>query len=94
MAYGIAINTMFGFKNVTAQQIPKFVETVNISASAGRSGSFTAPSGVTDANAILYTEFSIVQLSISGSTISWNYVFPASFYPNTQDFTIQVAKTG
>jgi hypothetical protein len=91
MAYGIAINTIFGFKEVTNQKVPRLISSVSISASAGRSGSFTAPGGVTSSTGFAFTSFSPIVVSFSGSTVSWQY---ASSIFSSQDFTIEVVKTG
>lgn len=73
MAYGIAINTIFGFKAVTNQRVPKFVSSVSILSTDGRSGSFTAPSGVTSSTGFAFSTEPSVVVSFSGSTVFWEY---------------------
>ena len=90
MAYGIAINTIFGFKEVTNQKIPKLVDVVTILAADGRSGSFTAPGGVTSSTGLAFTIAPFIILSFSGSTVSWSYA--ASFFSSV-DFTINIVRT-
>lgn len=91
MSYGIAINTIFGFKEVTNQKIPKLVGVVNILATDGRSGSFTAPGGVTSSTGFAFTIHPVIIISFSGSTVSWSYA-SNDFFNNT-NFSINIVRT-
>lgn len=73
MSYGIAINTIFGFKEVTDQKIPKLVDEVLIDNSIAPSGSFTAPGGVTSSNGFAFTLNPSVFVTMSGSTVNWEF---------------------
>jgi len=90
MAYGIAINTIFGLKNITSERVPRFVADVLIPGSAGGSGSFTAPGGTTSSNGFAFSRLnSTVIVSISGSTVSWAYALtPTQF----NDFNITIVR--
>jgi hypothetical protein len=91
MAYGIAINTIFGFKEVTNQKIPKYTDEVLIDNSAASSGSFTAPGGVTSSNGFAFTTNASVIVSMSGSTVSWAYG-SGLYNPSLPDWTIVIVK--
>ena len=87
MAYGIAINTIFGFKEVTDQKIPKIAGEVLIdNSAAGPSGSFTAPGGVTSSTGFAYTLNPSVFVSMSGTTVNWQ--FASGTDQNGQPFTL------
>jgi len=101
MAYGIEINTIFGFKEVTSQKIPKFVSEVLIeNSAAGPSGSFTAPNGVTSSTGFAFTLNPSVTVTISGSTVIWQFASGTtpdgaafSFYnPSSADWSIVVVR--
>lgn len=89
MSYGIAINTMFGFQEVTSQKIPHLVEVFEVASTDGRSGSFTALSGVTSSNGLAFTRYPFAFITFSGSTISWEY---ASSVYDSVNFAIEVLK--
>lgn len=89
MSYGIAIKTMFGFKEVTNQKIPHLVDRFDILPADGRSGSFAAPAGVTSSNGLAFTRYPFAFITFSGSTISWEYA--SSIYDSTT-FNIEVLR--
>lgn len=86
MAYGIAINTMFGLKNITSERVPRLVSEIILGGPA-RSGSFTAPGGVTDANGFCFPVSFEVFVSMTGSTVSWERLGQ-----NESDFSIMVVR--
>ena len=102
MSYGVAINTIFGFKEVTSQRIPKFVSEVAIPISAGPSGSFTAPGGVTSTTGFAFTLNPSVFVTMSGTTVNWEFAsgttesgaFFTFWNPNSADWSIIVVRYG
>jgi len=101
MSYGIAINTIFGFAEVTNQKVPKIAGKVSIdNSTSGPSGSFTAPGGVTSSTGFAFTLNSSVLIAMSGTTVNWEFASgtdqngqPFTFYdPNDADWTIIIVR--
>lgn len=90
MAYGIAVNTIFGLKNITSERVPRFVGKVLIPGSAGTSGSFTAPGGTTSSNGFAFSENPNVIVNMSGSTVSWQYA--DSVFYQSLNFNINIVR--
>lgn len=95
MSYGIAISTIFGFKEVTTQKVPLYIAEVTIPISSGQSGSFTAPSGVTSSNGFAFTKNPYVFVSISATTVNWQFAGSGSFTfwnPSDPDWSIIIGR--
>ena len=75
MTYGISVQNMFGQTQLTDLEFAvEYVTDWTINSDTTASGSFSAPSGFTDANAVAFNTDPAVTCWLDGSTVYWQNI--------------------